>query len=267
MRSLTSSAFQKTTGITEANSPEKDYVYYWQLWHHNWDDHDLQVVQDLCSLQGSRVLEVGCGDGRMTFGLADYCNSITGVDIDERFIGLAKGTLKAVNAKNIEFLTMDAQELVLSDESFDVVLFPWVLQMVNAPIKAVLEAYRVLKPGGEIIVIGLRSDADYDKIISNFVADTATINPNACYENPIGQVFGSDSQRIALRMERQFDYFFESLEIAQEAFVFALDRWYSTKIDIAGQERLRNLLGHYLLDDNRVRLQFPSSIYLARKKQ
>jgi len=34
---------------------------------------------------------------------------------------------------------MDAQELVLSDESFDVVLFPWVLQMVSDPMKAVME--------------------------------------------------------------------------------------------------------------------------------
>ncbi len=239
-------------------------MYYWQLWHHNWDDRDLHVVQEMCPLKGGRVLEIGCGDGRMTFGLATYCNSITGVDINERFIQIAKERLKNGNEKDIEFLIMDAQQLNLSDESFDVVLFPWVLQMISDPMVAVRKAYRVLKPGGAVIVVGLRSDADYDRIMSNFVPDILAIDPSACYEKPIERVFGKDSQRIALQVEESFDYYFESLEIAHEAFVFALDCWYSTTLAMAGQQQLRELLGQYLLD-NRVRLQFPASIYLVKK--
>lgn len=211
--------FKKTTGVFEGDEPEKDYTYYWQLWHHNWDDQDAEVIKEVSSLKNKRVLEVGCGDGRLTFALAAECRSIIGVDLEASLIDSALARLKESAATNIEFKTMDAQNLQFEADSFDVVLFPWVLQMVSDPLQAVRESHRVLKAGGEIVIVGLRSDADYDKIIKEFSSQAFVIDADKTYESPLREVFACDTQQ-ALKEKRQFDYFFANLNVAEEAFIF-----------------------------------------------
>ncbi len=57
--------------------------------------------------------------------------------IDKELILQAKHQLTPSNERTIELLEMDAQQLKLSDDSFDLVVCPWVLQMVNDPNEAV----------------------------------------------------------------------------------------------------------------------------------
>lgn len=256
-------SFEKTTG-SSTNGLEKDYLYYWQIWHHNWDDSDVSLIRNLCTLKDKRVLEVGCGDGRITFSLAPHCRSIVGVDLDPIFIEAANQRLHAGEEQNIQFLEMDAGQLQLSDETFDAVLFPWVLQMVNDPGKALKEAHRVLKRGGHLLVIGLRSDADYDKIIGQFVLDSAVIDATTCYNNPIVNAFGHIENEIAADKGLGFSYFFENLELAYEAFLFAFERWYKTTLTTPQKLDLLVLLRKYLTEE-RVHLRFPATIYMTTK--
>jgi SAM-dependent methyltransferase len=248
---------------TEA-APAWDYVHYWQLWHHNWDHSDVDLVRQLCPMDGKTVLEVGCGGGRMTFQLASHCRRIIGADCESRFIEIGKRKQQELNLGNVEFVLMDAQKLELPDQSMDIVIYPWVLQMVENPIAAVKEAYRVLKPGGRMLVIGLRSGADYDRVIGSFVKDVPIIDPIKCYEKPIAEVFGEIDQVQAPVKGRPFAYFFETKQLAFESFLFALDFWYSTKLSPAEREKLVSLIEPYA-DGDGVKLNFPASIYLAVK--
>lgn len=258
--------FRKNTAIPLRNPLERDYTYYWQLWHHNWDDSDIDLLVQKCALKGKKVLEVGCGDGRITLPLSLVCGSITGVDLRDDLISIAKESVKSKGLYNAEFLKMDATRLHFDDETFDVVLFPWVLQMVDDPLRAVTEAFRVLKKSGQVAIIGLLSDADYDRIIAKFLPDplqVGRIDPRLAYEEPLRQVFSVDPE--AVRSVRTFNYYFETLDLAHEAFLFALDRWYGgIKLSSEAQHRLREELEKYLVG-SRVCIAFPAFVYFATK--
>lgn len=256
----------KNTGVPTRSESERDYTYYWQLWHHNWDDTDIALMVEKCGLKGKRVLEVGCGDGRITFPLAKICGSIVGADLRDDLIEIAQNAVRMQGLDNIEFRKMDAQKLDFDDESFDAVLYPWVLQMVEDPAKAVEEGFRVLRRNGQMAVVGLLSGADYDEIIAKFLPEALpvdSIEPAKCYENPLSHVFGVDAK--VLRAEQTFRYFFETPQLAYEAFVFALDRWYGgIKLSGDEQQRLRLELDKYRCD-NRICIEFPAYVYFLQK--
>ncbi len=132
--------------------------------------------------------------------------------------------------------------------------------MVQDPELAVAEAYRVLKTGGEIFVIGLRSDADYDKIIGKFVPDLPVMNSDELYRKPIERCFGE----IIETSKETFSYFFETKDIALDAFLFALRRWYSLELSQDDQRTLIETIAEYKCGEQ-VRIDFPADIYRAVK--
>jgi phosphatidylethanolamine/phosphatidyl-N-methylethanolamine N-methyltransferase len=102
---------------------------------------------------GGRILEVGVGTG---ISLPDYsrANRICGVDISEPMLLKAKERVAEFNLSNVEGLwVMDAEQLAFQDESFDVVVAQYVITTVPNPEAALDEFARVLKPGGEIVLV------------------------------------------------------------------------------------------------------------------
>jgi methionine biosynthesis protein MetW len=96
---------------------------------------------------GARCLDVGCGDGRTSGGwLLNRGCSYEGVDVSANAIEEAR-TL-GLNAQRID----DASRLPFADASFDVVVCVEVLEHLFAPLDAVREMARVLRPGGLLIV-------------------------------------------------------------------------------------------------------------------
>lgn len=102
---------------------------------------------------GGRILEVGVGTG---ISLPDYsrCNRIVGVDISEAMLNKARHRVTEIGLPHVEALeVMDAERLKFPDESFDVVVAQYVVTAVPNPEAALDEFARVLKPGGEIILL------------------------------------------------------------------------------------------------------------------
>jgi phosphatidylethanolamine/phosphatidyl-N-methylethanolamine N-methyltransferase len=102
---------------------------------------------------GGRILEVGVGTG---ISLPDYAraNRLFGVDISEPMLRKAQERVVAQNLTNVEGLAvMDAGNLALPDASFDVVVAQYVITAVPDPEGTLDEFARVLKPGGEIILV------------------------------------------------------------------------------------------------------------------
>ena len=102
---------------------------------------------------GGRILEVGVGTG---ISLPDYspANRICGVDISEPMLAKARERVAKQGLKNVEGLwVMDAEKLNFPDESFDVVAAHHVVTTVPNPEATLDEFARVLKPGGEIILV------------------------------------------------------------------------------------------------------------------
>lgn len=100
-----------------------------------------------------RVLELGVGTG---LGLRHYPPGclVTGVDICPAM--LRKARLRALlegNGTPAELRCMDATRLTFADGTFDVVVAPYVLTTVGDPLKLCLEARRVCRRGGRVIVL------------------------------------------------------------------------------------------------------------------
>jgi phosphatidylethanolamine/phosphatidyl-N-methylethanolamine N-methyltransferase len=102
---------------------------------------------------GGRILEVGVGTG---ISLPDYskANRVFGVDISEPMLRKARQRVTELGLSNVEGIkVMDAQRLEFEAASFDVVVAQYVVTAVPDPEAALDEFARVLKPGGEIVLL------------------------------------------------------------------------------------------------------------------
>src|SRR5690348_1968223 len=102
---------------------------------------------------GGRILEVGVGTG---ISLPDYSsrNRIFGVDISEEMLRKAQKRVAELGLHHVEGLAvMDAEKLDFPDASFDVVVAQYVVTAVPNPEAALDEFARVLKPGGEMVLL------------------------------------------------------------------------------------------------------------------
>jgi phosphatidylethanolamine/phosphatidyl-N-methylethanolamine N-methyltransferase len=102
---------------------------------------------------GGRILEVGVGTG---ISLPHYrrASGIVGIDLSEPMLRKARDRVAALRLAKVESLAvMDAERLAFPDASFDVVMAQYVINTVPRPEAALDEFARVLKPGGEIVLL------------------------------------------------------------------------------------------------------------------
>lgn len=247
--------------LNELNT-SRDFISNWRAWHRNRDDSDISIARNLLDPLRSRVLEIGCGDGRITLALAPHCRQIIGIDLDPRLIAAAKHDASESKCVNVTFEQMNAEHLAYESLEFDRVIFAWSLHMMANPRQAVRQAYRVLAPRGLLVVIGLLSEGVYDGIIDTF-APQPSICPTDSYLEPIRESFGASGLRSM--QDYSFDYFFDSLDSAVAAFAFAFSEWYHKRLNQSEIEKLRQLLSEFL-DGERIRIQFPATVFIAQKE-
>jgi len=102
---------------------------------------------------GGRILEVGVGTG---ISLLSYSrnNRLVGIDISAPMLRRAQDRVAEHELTNVEALAvMDAKHLAVPDASFDVVVAQYVITAVPDPESTLDDFARVLKPGGEIILV------------------------------------------------------------------------------------------------------------------
>ncbi len=78
-------------------------------------------------VRGKRVLDVGCGDGRLALGVASYATRVGGIDPDPEVIAAAKRNARKAGVRNVRFASGAAQHLPYPDAAFDVVILSWTL--------------------------------------------------------------------------------------------------------------------------------------------
>ena len=99
---------------------------------------------------GLRVLDVGCGPGTISLGLARAVEpgEVQGIDIEESQIMMARASAEAGGHSNAEFQVGDATDLPFDDNYFDIAHTHAVLMHIPDTDKTLSEVIRVLKPGG-----------------------------------------------------------------------------------------------------------------------
>ncbi len=113
----------------------------------------IDAAEQVCGSTGGRILEVGVGTG---ISLPDYArrNRLVGIDLSEPMLRRAQERVADQNLRNVEALAvMDAERMALPDCSFDVVVAQFVITAVPNPETTLDEFARVIRPGGEIILV------------------------------------------------------------------------------------------------------------------
>jgi ubiquinone/menaquinone biosynthesis C-methylase UbiE len=112
----------------------------------------LPRLVDFTSYQGKKLLEVGCGAGIDLVRFAKAGAYVTGIDLSQKAIELASQNF-AHNELVADLHVMNGEAMEFSDQSFDAVYAHGVLQYTANAQKMIGEIYRVLKPGGEAILM------------------------------------------------------------------------------------------------------------------
>ena len=91
------------------------------------DGMEVRLIERFTPLSGRRILEVGCGDGRLTFQYARNAAQVLAIDPDRASIEDALDEQAALRVSNIDFRVGSIEQLPARGAPFDVALFSWSL--------------------------------------------------------------------------------------------------------------------------------------------
>lgn len=144
-----------------------------QFYEAYWQKQLLPAQEKLLQLAniqpGKKVLETACGTGLVSFPIAELVGEkgfVFATDISDKMVGSCSAAANEKNLFNVKFERMDAEELDVDDESFDIAVCALGLMYVPDPLKAMKEMHRILKPGGRaaVAVWGKRSNCGWAEI-------------------------------------------------------------------------------------------------------
>ena len=87
----------------------------------------LAALRRLADLDGQAVLEVGCGDGRLTVGIADDAASVFALDPDAAAVEKARTSLPASLVGRVVYRVASGSDIAIEPASYDVGVFSWSL--------------------------------------------------------------------------------------------------------------------------------------------
>jgi ubiquinone/menaquinone biosynthesis C-methylase UbiE len=124
---------------------------------------------------GSRVLEVAPGPGYYAIELAKLGSyEITGLDISKTFVEIATANAAKAGVR-VDFRRGNASNMPFANESFDFLVCTAAFKNFTEPKRALEEMHRVLRPGGQALIVDLRRDASQESI--NRTVDNMKVGP------------------------------------------------------------------------------------------
>lgn len=184
------------------------------------------ILQFEC-LSGKDVLEIGCGEGRLSGELNDHANRLVAIDPDRTALAAAQRHLPEV-----DFRIDSGEDLFFPDKCFDTVLFTLSLHHQRSD-RALLEAERVLKDGGVVVVIEPAHPSEINTICNIFQDESQALN------DALASIYTSNF--TILRRESRYPewHFDDSDELTDWIFSY-----YNCRPDPGRIEAIHQTLGH-----------------------
>jgi len=147
---------------TAQNADHHELDKFSQLAHNWWDPnsefkplHDinplrLEYIDSLAGLAGKQVLDVGCGGGILSESMAARGANVTGIDLGEKALKVAKLHLLE-SGQSVDYRLIAVEELAQqSPNAYDVVTCMEMLEHVPDPLGVVKSCAQLVKPGGHV---------------------------------------------------------------------------------------------------------------------
>src|SRR5580692_10009597 len=162
----------------------------WMIWSSRTGKLQLRDrLVDLVELKGDeKVLDAGCGRGLITIGAAKRLKAgkATGVDVwDATVLSGNSSDAAKLNAKlegvadKVRFETGDIRKLAYPEQSYDVAISAVAIHNFsdrNDRDKVVRELWRVLKPGGRVLILDIRHVGEYASVLRDSGAEDVTVS-------------------------------------------------------------------------------------------
>jgi len=91
------------------------------------EKNEVHALKSMTDWHKKRVIEIGCGKGRLTRRLANLGAQIEAIDPDRKLIATAKKDLPARLSDRVRFTVGSALDLKYPKQTFDIAVFSWVL--------------------------------------------------------------------------------------------------------------------------------------------
>ncbi len=139
--------------------------WYTQTTLRDLNRHVLMAQELVSSIPAAgRVLEIASGPGYFCLELAKLGDfRITGLDISRSFVQIARENAKRAGAA-VDFRVGNASDMPFEDGTFDFTFCQAAFKNFAAPLMAISEMYRVLKPNGVAVIVDMHHDATSGEI-------------------------------------------------------------------------------------------------------
>jgi 2-polyprenyl-3-methyl-5-hydroxy-6-metoxy-1,4-benzoquinol methylase len=91
------------------------------------EGRELEALSRVVDFDGLRVLDVGCGDGRLVWRIAPAAESVLGIDVDDELVATARSETPPPLRRKVAFRESSIIELDEPPARFDLVFFTWSL--------------------------------------------------------------------------------------------------------------------------------------------
>ena len=148
---------------------DKASAYYEAFWQKQLFPAQQKLLELANIKKGDKIIDIACGTGLVSFPAAEQAGdkgSVMANDISDKMVETGTAIAKERKLSNISFQRMDAEELDVEDNSYDVALCALGLMYFPDPLKAIKEMYRLLKPGGHAVVAvwGRRKNCGWSEV-------------------------------------------------------------------------------------------------------
>ena len=121
------------------------------------------AFQMFTPVAGSALLDAGCGTGNFSLKLAEKGVKVTGIDISEEMMSIARVKTEKAGF-DVEYKFGNLYELPFEDESFDAVFSMAAFEFIKEPQKAFDELMRVTRKGGTLMIGTINGDSPWGEL-------------------------------------------------------------------------------------------------------